>query len=165
MHWILLAAVIVVLCFGLVVFAGAPYLPTLDAKAREALAMIDLRPGDTLLELGSGDGKVVKLAAAAGLNVVGYELNPILVIISRLRTWRYRKQVKIVWGDMWRSQNWPEADGIFAFLLPKYMKKLDKKIVQWNAEKHKRIRLVSFAFAITDKRPAQQAKGIYLYEY
>lgn len=163
--WLLLAVAIVVLCFGFVVFIGAPYLPTLDAQASEALAMIDLKPGDTLLELGSGDGKVMRLAAAADLNVVGYEINPILVIVSRLRTWRYRKQVTVVWGDFWQTKNWPEADGIFTFLLPKYMKKLDTKIIQWQVEKYKPIRLVSFAFVIPDKQPTRQSKSVYLYEY
>ena len=44
----------------------------------------------SLLELGCGDGKILKLAAATGVYAVGIELNPILVLIARLRTWRRR---------------------------------------------------------------------------
>jgi hypothetical protein len=164
-QWIWYLGYVLVICFGFVIAFGAPYLPTLNRQARVALSMIDLKPGETLLELGSGDGRVVKLAAQAGIKVVGYELNPVLVLVSRLRTWRYRKQVKIVWGNFWRNEKWPEADGIFVFLLQKYMIKLDKKIVQLHEEQRRPIKLVSFAFTVPSKTPIKETKGLYLYEY
>jgi hypothetical protein len=166
MHWVLLIAAVVVLCFGFVVMFGPPYVPTLKPQARIAIEMINLKPGETLLELGSGDGKILKMFAEVGVNGVGYELNPILVIISRLRTWQYRRQVKIVWGNLWNSKKWPEADGIFVFIMQKDMAKLDNKIMQWHAGKSKPVKLVSFAFTIPGKRPVKQNKrGVYLYEY
>ena len=125
--------------------------------------MVDLRPGETLLELGSGDGKILLAAAKRGWKVVGFELNPILVFISYLRTWRYRKQVKVVWGNFWNTEKWPPAEGIFVFILQKHMKKLDTKIVQWHQHP---VRLVSFAFTIPGKKPVAADKyGVYLYEY
>ena len=81
---------ILVLAFGGVLLRGAPYVPTLDRQGKIALELLDLKPGQTLLELGSGDGKMLVLAARAGLNVVGIELNPLLVGVSWLRTRRYR---------------------------------------------------------------------------
>jgi len=164
--WLFLVIIVVVLSFGLVVFLGAPYLPTLKFQAQAAVDMIGLKPGETLLELGSGDGRVLILAAAAGLNVVGIEINPVLVFVSWLRTRRYRHQVKIVWGNLWQREKWPDADGIFVFLLPKYMKKLDAEITMWHARRDTSLRLVSFAFPIPDKRIVAQRKcGVYLYEY
>jgi SAM-dependent methyltransferase len=164
MQWILLATVIFILCFSFVVLFGAPYLPTLSRQAEIALDFIDLKPGETLLELGSGDGKILLLAARRGWNVVGIEINPILVFVSRIRTWKYRKRVKIVWGNLWNSEKWPPADGIFIFLLPKLMKKLDTKVEQWHNSKP--LKLVSFAFPIPDKKPTKENKlGVYLYKY
>ena len=166
MTWVFIVCAIVIICFGFVVFWGAPYLPTLKPQALEALDMIGLKPGETLLELGSGDGRVIAIAAAAGLNVVGIELNPILVVISWLRTRRYRHQVTIVWGNLWKTGNWPDADGIFVFLLPKYMNKLDNKITQWQVSRKRPTRLVSFAFTIPAKQTiAENKRGVYLYEY
>src|SRR5690554_3061153 len=101
--------IVLALVFGLVVFFGAPYLPTLKSQKETALDMLDLKPGQTLLELGSGDGRVARSAAKRGVKVVGYELNPFLVILSRIVTWKYRKKVKIIWGNYWRHK-WPEAD-------------------------------------------------------
>jgi SAM-dependent methyltransferase len=161
MIWLELAALIILLCFGAVVLFGAPYLPTLSPQVKVALELADLKAGQTLLELGCGDGKVLIAAAQRGINVVGYELNPLMALVAWLRTRRYRKQVKVIWGDLWR-QEWPPADAIFTFLLPKFMSKLNKKIMQFT---DKPVKLVSFAFAIPDREPDQVKNGVYLYRY
>ena len=181
MEWLFIAVIVLVLAFGFVVFFGAPYLPTLSPQMRSALDLIDLKPGDHLLELGSGDGRVLVAAAKRGLIVTGYELNPFLVLIAWLRTAKYRGQVTVKWGNFWRIKL-PDSQGIFVFLLPKYMAKLDKKIVQdmklWpnsvniskksvNPASHKgsRVKLVSFAFAIPNKAKSAEKDGVYLYQY
>jgi hypothetical protein len=153
--------VVLIICFGGVLLFGAPYLPTLKPQIEAALKMADLKPGDTLIELGSGDGRVMLAAAKQGINVVGYELNPILAAISWLRTLMYKKHTATIWGDFWQK-DWPEHQAIFTFLLPKYMSKLDKKVMQ---SKHKPVKLVSFAFEIPGKQPAAQKDGVFLYVY
>jgi len=161
MDWIWYVIALLVVCFGFILFVGPPYLPTLDKQVKVALDMLKLKKGATIIELGSGDGKVLLEAAKRGWNVVGYELNPLLVIVSFVRTWKYRKQVRIIWGNFWRAK-WPEADGIFAFVLPKYMEKLDNKIIQW----HKRpVKLASFAFVVPGRSTTREKDGVYLYEY
>lgn len=154
-------AVVVVVAFGFVILFGPPYVPTLAAQKIAALDLLDLKPGQTLLELGSGDGRVIRAAAQRGLKVVGVELNPLLVLVSYILTWRYRKQVRIIWGNVWRVQ-WPAADGVFTFLLPRLMAKLDARIETWHT---KPIELASFAFAIPNKKPVRQRDGIFLYRY
>lgn len=154
----------VMACFGFVLLRGAPYLPTLSKQVKTALDLIDLKPGQTLLELGCGDGKVLVAAAERGWNVVGYELNPILALIAWLRTRKYRGRVRVVCGDFWRAK-WPPADAIFVFLLDSFMQKLDTKIVQSYPKPVKPVKLVSFAFQIPDREPKTQKNGLYLYEY
>src|SRR5690606_558532 len=111
--------------FVFVIFYGAPYLPTFKKSVDEALDLIDLQAGQTLLELGCGDGRVLIAAAERGLKVVGYELNPLLAALSWVRTRKYAGRVQVVWGNYW-TKSFPEsADGIFVFLLQKYMPKLD----------------------------------------
>lgn len=137
---------------------GAPYVPTLDAQAQAALELLSLKPGQTLLELGSGDGKVLVAASRAGLNVVGIELNPFLVAVSWLRTRRYRRQVRIIWGDFWRV-DWPPCDGVFTFLLDRFMPRLDTRMQKVHRP------LVSFAFQIPGRQPDAAQAGVYLYRY
>lgn len=152
----------VVIFFGFVIAFGAPYVPTMRRQVDAALDLLDLKPDQTLLELGSGDGRVARRAAERGLKVVGYELNPILVIWSRIATFRYRDQVKIIWGDYWQT-TWPPTDGIFVFLIDHFMEKLDKKIIQ--EYKVKPTKLVSFAFKIPGKVPIKAKQGVFLYRY
>lgn len=156
----LIGAVLIGL-FGFVVFFGAPYLPTLTPQAEEALDLLSLKPGDHMLELGCGDGKLAVMAAERGLRVTGYELNPILAAIAWLRTRKYRGRVRIVCGNFWRH-DLPSAQGIFVFLLPKYMQKLDKKIMQ---EFSNPVKLVSFAFEVPGKKSISGHKSIFVYQY
>jgi len=160
MIWLIVGLFLLV-CFGGVLLFGAPYLPTLGKQIETALSLAKLEPGDTLLELGCGDGKVVLAAARQGIKVVGYELNPILSVIAWLRTRRYRHNVRIIWGDFWPKEL-PQAQAIFVFLLPKYMKKLDTKVIQY---KHKPVKLISFAFQIPGRKPDHAKNGLYLYRY
>lgn len=161
MIWLFWGLFATVLCFGMVLLVGAPYVPTMNKQVQEGLDLLNLKQGQTMLELGCGDGKVLVAAAQRGIVCVGYELNPILAAISWLRTRRYGRRVRVVWGDYWRAE-WPKADGIYAFILPKYMPKLDTKITQL---KHNSVRLVSFAFPIETRQPSKTRQGLYLYVY
>jgi hypothetical protein len=158
--WIILSLVFV--CFVFVVAFGAPYLPTLKQQIGVAFDLASLKPGDTLLELGSGDGRVLIAAAERGINAVGYELNPLLFAYSWIRTLKYRKLVKVKLGNFWKAK-WPQADGIFVFLLQPFMEKLNKKIIHAYAGQN--VKLVSFAFTIKSKEPAKEQKGLFLYQY
>jgi hypothetical protein len=151
----------VLACFGTVLLFGAPYLPTLPKQVQVAMDMVNLKPGQTLLELGCGDGKVLVAAAQRGWRVVGYELNPLLVVLCKLRTWRYHKLVSVRWGNFW-TKHWPPADGIFIFALPRYMKRLDKKIIQSSRGP---VKLVSFAFPIPNRTAVRIREGVHLYRY
>lgn len=151
---------VLVLLFGFVVFFGAPYVPTHKKQTETALDLLALKPGQTLLELGCGDGRVLRAAARRGIRSVGYELSPLLFVIAWLATLRYRKLIKVRWANYW-SAKWPPAEGIYVFLLDKYMPKLDRAIKQ----KHRPLKVVSFAFKIPGKRAAVSKHGLFLYLY
>jgi SAM-dependent methyltransferase len=152
---------LIIFCFVFVLLFGAPFLPTLNPQVDAALDLLDLKSGETILELGCGDGRVLIAAAKRGLYAVGYELNPIMALVSWLRTRKYRRQIKIICGNFWYAE-WPEAQGIFGFILSRYMSKLHKKVMQYN---YRPLRIASFAFRITEKEPTKIDRGIYLYEY
>lgn len=152
----------VVLLFGVVLFFGPPYLPSRRRHIQTALDLLDLQSGQTMLELGSGDGRVMAAAARRGLNVVGIELNPLLVIFSWLRLRRYRKQVRVIWGGYF-SAEWPPADGIFTFMIQRQMERLDRTVEAWRTGRP--VKLASVAFQIPGKKPARHKNGVLLYDY
>jgi SAM-dependent methyltransferase len=156
---LLLLALIVVLSFGWVLIRGAPYLPTLRKQIKCAFELADLKPGATIIELGSGDGRVLIAAAKAGLKAVGYELNPLLFIYSRIRTRRFGKQIKVIFGDFWLA-SWPRADAIYVFQLSRLMDRVERKIRQEGLEN---VIVISFAFKFKNLDPIKQKDGVYLY--
>lgn len=158
---IILLVIGLVLVFSFVIMFGAPYLPTLKTSTHNAFELLNLKPGQTLLELGSGDGRVLRYGAQLGIKGIGYELNPLLVWYSRLRNWRYRKLITFHCLNYW-GVTLPPADGVYVFLLDKYMPKLDAKIT---AELKPPVKLVSHAFKIPGKKIAAQKQALFLYEY
>jgi hypothetical protein len=154
-------ALLLILCFGFVLAFGAPYLPTLDKQVRTALELAGLKRGQSLLELGCGDGKVLIAAAQRGVQVTGFELNPLLVVVCKLRCWRYRQLVTVRWANFWTT-TWPATDVIFIFGLPRIMQRLDAKI---DHDVTKPARLVSFAFAIPNRKPTAERDGVFRYDY
>lgn len=159
--WFIVIGAVAVLGFVLPIVFGPPYIPTLRFNMETALDMLDLKAGQTLLDLGSGDGKILIGAAQRGWKAVGIEVSPILVLISRIRTWKYRKQVRIIWGNYFLTE-WPPADAVFGFIIQYQMRRLDKRIQAWHT---KPIRVASFAFRIPDKTPVDERGGVFLYEY
>lgn len=148
----------IVATFSLVIFVGAPYLPTLSPQIRAAFDLLEMEKGQTLLELGSGDGKVLLAAAQSGYKAVGIEINPLLVLVSRWRTRNYRKSVRVIWGNYWKVA-WPEADGVFVFLLDRFMPELDGRMQEYRKP------LVSVAFKIPDKKISSEQEGVFRYDY
>ena len=160
MIWITVLAAVLFLTVALTVFFGPPYLPTMSKQVQTALDLLDLEPGQTMLELGCGDGRVLMAAAQRGIKVVGVELSPLLAAIAWLRTRRYGKQVKVICGNYFLIK-WPPADAIFTFMIPRQMPKLDEKIRNLKRP----LRLASFAFAVPGKKPAVKKNGVFLYIY
>ncbi len=147
--------------FSFVLLFGAPYLPTKRRQTQSALKLMRLKKGQAIYELGCGDGRVLLYAAQQGYQGVGYELNPILVIIAKVVTWRYRSQVKIVWGNFWKA-DLSKADAVYVFLLDKFMARFDKKMTEIKGIS---IPVVSYAFKIPDKAHIKELDGLYLYKY
>lgn len=159
MDILILVVSVVVLLFSFVVLFGAPYVPTLRDNMMAAFDLLDLRPGETLIEVGSGDGRMLLEAARRGYHAVGYELNPLLVILSRWRTRKYTDKVQIIWGNAFKKQ-WPEAQGVYVFGVAFIMPKLYKKITQ---EIDHPIKVVSFGFEFADIQKSATKKGMHLY--
>lgn len=126
-----------------------------------ALDMLALKKGDVFVDLGSGDGAVLIEAASNGLVCYGYELNPFVWLVSKVRTRKYRKQVTIYCKNFWKTPLPENTKGVFVFLLDKYMPALDKKLQQ----ELKDGRVVSHAFHIPHKKPTKQHGAFFLYKY
>lgn len=107
---------------------GAPYVPTTTAAADAMIRLANIKKGNTVVDLGSGDGKLLLLAARAGASqAIGYEINPYLVLLSRVRALAYRTVIRVSWRNFWRA-DLSNAGVVFVYLLPWRMETLGKKL-------------------------------------
>lgn len=157
---LVIVLILIFFVFVFVIIFGAPYVPTLKSQRQTALDLLDLKKGQTLYELGSGDGSLLIEAAERGLRAIGWELNPFLVLIARWRARRWRSQVKVVWGNFW-SADFAKADGVFVFQMDRSMKRLEAKIK--NDAPGKKIKIASHAFQIPGKKPLKKQNAVLLY--
>ena len=85
---------------------GAIYDPSSRAEAEVMARIAEVRPDEKAADLGSGDGRVVCALARAGAVAHGYEINPVLVLISRrnIRREGLGGRAFIHWGNFWRRK-------------------------------------------------------------
>jgi len=118
----------------------APFVPT-RVSTKPVIARARPRKGQTFIDLGSGDGRVVITAAKEfGLNAIGYEINPVLIFLSKLRARIAKTDVQFIRADLYDAglcqrpalyrihHQLPPI--IYIFLLPRYMDHLGKKIIR-----------------------------------
>lgn len=98
----------------------APYYPTPLTIGEQMLKMASLKPGERMYDLGSGDGRLVILAAQKfKADATGVELDHDLVVQSseRIRERKLQDRARIIEGDLY-LQDYAKADLITVYLLP-----------------------------------------------
>lgn len=128
-------AVIMVIGFFILLTAGygclrgAPWLPTRQHDLDRVINCVDIGPGQTVYDLGCGDGRILFAVASRGARAVGYEVFLLPYLVARIRHLfsPYRRLIKIHWKDFYFA-DLSDADIIYVFLLPDFYKKIREKI-------------------------------------
>lgn len=161
--WVFWLVGIVVVLFGFVVLRGAPYVPTKRKPLQKAFD--DLYPigkKDVLVDIGSGDGVVLREAAKRGARAIGYELNPLLVIISRLLSRSPLVSVRL--ADYRRTTLPPETTIVYTFGESRDIKRMYQKAEQTARSYGKEIYFLSFGFSVPGKKPVKHNESFFLYK-
>ncbi|KAL4119770.1 hypothetical protein QTP88_012545 [Uroleucon formosanum] len=104
-----------------------PYVPATNLQIQNVLNVIKGRKGK-LVDLGSGDGRIVMNTAKAGFESVGVELNFWLVMYSRLIAMKSKIQPspKFIRTDLWKYHLGPFTN-VVIFGVEEMMLDLEKK--------------------------------------
>jgi len=136
---------ILIFFLTLAFLTGAPYVPTKNQTANKMLEFSDLKPGMKLYDLGSGDGKLLFMASYFGAKAVGFEINPLLVILTNIKSFLKRdKNTVAYWKNFWKA-DFSDADAVFVYLLPWRMQELEKILIK-NLKKGSLVISNSFIF-------------------
>lgn len=152
------------LIFLVTVLIGAPYVPSRNAEVRKAFKnLYPLGKKDLIIDLGSGDGKILKAASEFGARSVGIELNPILVLISKLRL-RKDKKARVVCRDYFHYDFPAETTVVYLFSEDRDMPKLVQYIEKQAARIGHPIYLISYAFKAEKYKAEKTYQAYYLYK-
>jgi len=130
------------------------WLPTEDALVEVMLAMAGVTPEDYVVDLGSGDGRMVIGAAKLGARALGVEYNPDLVAVARRNAVRegVGDRVEFIQADLFEV-DFSKATVVTLFLRSDLNLKLRPKILDMKPG----VRVVSNSFTMADWVPDQTA--------
>jgi protein-L-isoaspartate O-methyltransferase len=149
----------------------APYVSSPQPIVVKMLEIARLKSGETLYDLGCGDGRILTTAAKDfGAKAVGVELSPALVKRARqaVEQLGLQDQVKVIEGDL-MNVDLSAADVVALYLLTEANEQLRPKLEK---ELKPGARVVSLEFRIKGWKPSRVEKveahrhpyTIYLYE-
>jgi hypothetical protein len=108
----------------------AVWVPTTEAMVEKMLDMAKVTPQDFIMDLGSGDGRMIIAAAKRGVRGVGVEFNADLVALSTktAQDAGVGDKASFVQGDMYAADI-SKATVLGLFLLPSNLEKLAPKFL------------------------------------
>lgn len=142
-----------------------PYVPSTEVAVEEMLRLADVRREDVVMDLGSGDGRIVIAAARYfGARGVGIEIDRELVVTARenARTAGVADRVKFIAQDVLKA-DLSSASVVTMYLLSPLIERLKPKLL---AELKPGTRIVAHDYGFKDWMPDRQvtiSKTIMLY--
>lgn len=143
-------------------FFGPPFVPTPQKRINEALALAKVTKKDIVIDLGSGDGRMLISAAKRGAHAQGWEINPFLVLWTRLLMYtnRLHKQISISSKD-YMTADLSTATVVFLYNLPRFMPQVEKKL---QTELPRGARIITYKFTLPTQKPSKAApNNLFLY--
>jgi SAM-dependent methyltransferase len=132
-----------------------PFVPTPEEAVEQMLEMAEVKPGDIVYDLGSGDGRIVIHAVQKyGAHGVGVDINPerIAEANENARRAGVTEQVEFRQGDLFEADI-SDATVVTLYLLPSVNERLKPKLL---SELKPGTRIVSHAFNMSGWEPAKE---------
>lgn len=160
--FILMAFIFVWLLWPLTI--GEVWVPTSIDVVRSMLELGDVQEGDLVIDLGSGDGRIIMTAARDyKARAIGIEADPIRLVWSRsmIRLKGLSERVKVLW-DNFLNKDLGEATVVTVYQNQEINRKLRPK---FEKELKPGTRVIShvFTFDIWEPKKVDKKSHIYLY--
>jgi ubiquinone/menaquinone biosynthesis C-methylase UbiE len=130
----------------------APYYPTPETIVERMLILGELKAGEKMFDLGSGDGRIIVMAAQKfHADATGVEIDRDLYrqSMEKIRKLNLQKTARIISGDI-QAQDYRSADLVTVYLLPASN---DKVRPMLEKQLKKGARVVAHDFEFRDWKP------------
>lgn len=160
---VFLCAVVLWMLWPLVI--GAGWIPTPKKVVRRMLQLASVDSDDTLFELGSGDGRIIFMAATEfGAKTVGIEADPVRVLwtLIWIRLKGLKDQVDVLWGNFF-EKDLNAASVVTIYQSTDINSRLKDKLIR---ELKPGTRVISYSFTFEGWEPIKvdEESKIYLYK-
>lgn len=147
--------------FATTMLHGPVFVPSKDDKINTMFKLAKLKKSDRIIDLGSGDGKILLALAENGFAAEGVEINPLLARKSRkkIRARGFSRQLKVHRKSFWDIDLTP-YNVVFFYGTTYVMKKLELKL---QSELKSGSRVVSNYFQFPNWQPKKEENGVRLY--
>lgn len=143
------------------VFFGAPFQPSSDKALEKIIRLAGVKKGQKMVDLGSGNGKIIIEFARKGIESHGFEINPLLVLWSRRRIKKLGLQKKaFIHLGNFMNQNLSKFNVITSFQINYIMPGLEKKLQR---ELKKGAKVVSNTWKFPKWKPKEKLGDVRLY--
>ena len=128
-----------------------PFVPTPTETVNAMLKLADVKKGDVVYDLGSGDGRIVIAAARRGARAVGVDIDPQRIEEARrnAKSAGVDDRARFINGDLFNADI-HEATVVTLYLLPRVNERLKPKLL---AELQPGTRIVSHGFDMGEWKP------------
>jgi SAM-dependent methyltransferase len=142
---------------------GAPFVPTGKAAVNQMISFSKINNLTKVCDLGSGDGRLLFLAAQKGATATGLEINPYLVLLTRFKKFLYFRNlnIKVYWKNFWNA-DFGDYDIIYLYLIPWRMDRLEAKIIR---EAKPNVTIISNSFMFPNLKLIKQDKSKHIFVY
>ena len=158
--WMILGLIVAI---GFVAFTGAPYVPSKRSDLRRAFTeLYPLGHDDVLVDIGSGDGIVLREASRRGARAIGYEIHPVLVAISKLLS-RNDSRVQVRLANFWRTPLPDDVTVVYTFGENRDIAKMYARIQSEATRIGRNVAFISYAFELPSISPTKTVGANHLY--
>jgi SAM-dependent methyltransferase len=131
---------------------GAPWVPTPRRVRESMLRLAEIQPGERVVDLGAGDGRlVIDAAREYQANAVGVEIDPFRCLVANglIRFLGLRGQARVLWSNMYHY-DLRGVDVVLMYLLQSTNVRLQTKLAR---ELQPGARIVSRTFSLPHWTP------------
>ena len=158
-----LIVAVVLLVLGFTAFTGAPYVPSRRRELEWVFTKLHpLNRHDVVVDLGAGDGVVLRTVRQFGARAVGYEIGPVYALIARLLA-RGDAGQSILMKNYWHADFPADTTVVYVFSDGRDIAKVHRLVARQATRLNRQLVFITHGFAVPGVKADKTGRAYLLY--